>query len=50
MKITIEIPDTTVCGFFNYVFADEGGLAIGSKSLGTDEINKAREEKAGDAE
>ena len=48
MKITIEIPDTTMCGFFNYVFVDEGGLSMGSKSLDTDEINKAREEKVGE--
>ena len=48
MKITIDIPDTTMCGFFNYVFVDEGGLSMGAKSLGTDEINKARTEEKAD--
>ena len=49
MKITIEVPDTTLCGFFSYLFVDENvGMTMGAKSLGTDEINKAREEKVGE--
>ena len=38
MKITIEIPDTTVCAFFDYVFSTNTGMSMASKQIGTDDI------------
>lgn len=38
MKITIEIPDTTVCAFFDYVFQTSTGMSMASKQIGTDDI------------
>lgn len=43
MKITIELPDTTLCGFANYVYTDENGVKMGCKSLDTDAIKSAKE-------
>ena len=42
MKITIEIPDTTLCAFVNYVFATDTGLSMGAKSINTDDIEKSK--------
>ena len=33
MKITVEIPDTTVCAFINYVFASKDGMSMGARSI-----------------
>ena len=33
MKIMVEIPDTTVCAFINYVFASNGGMSMGARSI-----------------
>ena len=38
MKITLEIPDTTACAFFSYVFYENTGMSMASKSMTTDEI------------
>ena len=38
MKITIEIPDTTVCAFFDYVYYTSVGMCMASKQIGTDDI------------
>ena len=38
MKITIEIPDTTVCAFFDYVFYTSAGMSMASKQICTDDI------------
>jgi hypothetical protein len=43
MKITIELPDTTVCAFVNYVYYTETGMSMGAKSIGTDDLEKAKE-------
>ena len=37
--ITIELPDTTLCSFLNYVFVGEGGgMLMGVKLLDTNDI------------
>ena len=33
MKITVEIPDTTVCAFINYVFASQHGMSMGARPI-----------------
>ncbi len=38
MKITIEVPDTTLCAFFDYVFYTNTGMNMGSKQISTDDI------------
>lgn len=38
MKITIEMPDTTVCAFFDYVFYTNTGMRMASKQISTDDI------------
>ena len=38
MKISIEIPDTTVCAFFDYVYYTNTGMSMASKQIGTDDI------------
>ena len=43
MKITIELPDTTLCVFANYVYTNENGVKMGCKSLDTDAIKSAKE-------
>lgn len=40
MKITIEIPDTTVCAFFDYVYYTNTGMSMASKQIGTDDIQR----------
>lgn len=47
----IELPDTTTCGFINYIFAGENGLLMGAKSLDTElllEAKKAAEREGAD--
>ena len=55
MKITLDIPDTTTCAFFNYVFMDCNTLVmnVGVRSLDSDDLvdgNKIKVEpyKGGD--
>lgn len=38
MKITIEIPNTTACAFFNYVYSTSIGMNMASRQIDTDEI------------
>lgn len=38
MKITIEIPDTTVCAFFDYVFYTNTEMSMACKQICTDDI------------
>lgn len=38
MKITIEIPNTTACAFFDYVFYTNTGMSMASKQISTDDI------------
>ena len=38
MKIEIEIPDTTICGFVNYVFQGEQGLLIGTTAIDSEMV------------
>lgn len=42
MKIIIEIPDNAVCAIINYLSITGSGLELGSKSINTDELNKAK--------
>lgn len=38
MKITLEIPDATVCAFFDFVYFTETGLVMQGHSIETDEL------------
>ena len=38
MKIILEIPDYTICAFFNYVEYKPSGLAMGVKSIQSDDL------------
>jgi hypothetical protein len=40
MKITIELPDDTICGFVNFVHGDFNGLSLRTLSLGSDRLRK----------
>ena len=47
MTITLDIPDTTTCAFFNYVFVNEDtyGINMGVKSLDSDDLIDGNEIK-----
>ena len=47
MKITLDIPDTTMCAFINYVFInkDTYGMSMGVKSLESDDLVDGNEIK-----
>lgn len=47
MKITLDIPNTTTCAFFNYVFVDENtyGMCMGVRSLDSDNLVDGNEIK-----
>ena len=38
MKITLEIPDNTVCAVFNFVYGDYSELMMHSRSIGSFEL------------
>ena len=38
MKITLEIPDHTICAFFNYVEYKPSGLTMGVKSIQSEDL------------
>lgn len=38
MKITIEIPDTTACAFFNYIYSTSSGMSMTCRRIDTDDI------------
>ena len=41
MKIILDIPDTTICAFFDFVFADYySGLMMQGHSIKTDELHE----------
>ena len=40
MKITVELPEETVCGFINYVFRTENGMSMGCRIIDTDALRK----------
>ena len=42
MKITIEIPDTTVCAFFDYVYYTDTDMHIAIKQIRTDDIQSGK--------
>lgn len=48
MKITLDIPDTTACAFFSYVFANEDTyeMGLGVRSLDSDDLVDGNEIKA----
>lgn len=47
MRITLDIPDTVSCAFFNYVFTTEEAwsMSMGCRSIGTNELNDGAEIK-----
>lgn len=44
MKITVELPEGTVCGFINYVFRTDNGMSMGCRSIDTDALRKGTSE------
>lgn len=38
MKITLDIPDTIICGILNCVIVQEAGMALMSCQLGSDDL------------
>ena len=42
MKITIEVPNTTVCAFFNYVFVGDTGMSMGVKQIDSDDMKSGK--------
>lgn len=38
MKIILEIPDYTICAFFNYVEYKPSGLTMGVKSIQSEDL------------
>lgn len=50
MKITLDIPDTTVCAFFDFVYGDNmfTGLKMQGHSIETDELYDGAEIKIKD--
>lgn len=53
MKITLDIPDTTVCAFFDFVHYTRTGMAMQGHSIASDELFDGAEivieQKDGDA-
>ena len=45
MKITLDIPDTTVCAYFCYVNYDSQGASRGCTLLDTDDLVNGNEIK-----
>lgn len=45
MKITLEIPDYTLCAFYNYIQYKPSGLSMGVKSLNSDDLYDGAEIK-----
>lgn len=39
MKITLEIPDSTRCAFFDFVFGDFFGMTMQGRAISTDELH-----------
>ena len=38
MKVTLDIPDTTVCAFFDFVHYTSTGMAMQGHSIPSDEL------------
>ena len=38
MKITLDIPNDTICGFFNFVRGDWCGLSMQTHSISSDQM------------
>lgn len=45
MKITLEIPDGTICAFFDFIRASYGGLVMQGHSIKSDELYDGAEIK-----
>lgn len=47
MKITLDIPNTTLCAFINYVFVEKNthGMSLGVRSLGSKDLSDGNEIK-----
>lgn len=50
MKITLEIPDTTVCAFFDFVRSEAGGMMMQGHSICSDDLFDGAEIKIERAE
>ena len=38
MKITLDIPDTTICAFFDFVYYTKNGMAMQCHSIDSSEL------------
>lgn len=47
MRIVVEVPDTTLCVFMNYVYSTGSGLEMSCKSIQTDDLEKIKVKKRG---
>lgn len=45
MKITLDIPDNTLCAFLNYVYIDCSGMTMGTHALQSDDLKDGNEIK-----
>lgn len=45
MKITLDIPDTTVCAFLDFVYYTNTGMAMQGHSMPSDELFEGAEIK-----
>lgn len=45
MKITLDIPDTTRCAFFNYVYQGSTAMLVGCKLLDSSDLKEGAEIK-----
>ena len=45
MKITLEIPDTTKCAFFDFIYGARSGMMMQGHSIESDELYDGAEIK-----
>lgn len=46
MRITLDVPDTTLCAFANYIFSTDTGMSMGVRSIDTEEMSDGNVIKA----
>ena len=39
MRIILDVPDTTLCAFVNYIFHTDTGMKMGVRSIQTEELS-----------
>ena len=46
MRIILDVPDTTLCAFVNYIFSTDTGMSMGVRSIETEELSNGNVVKA----